>query len=537
MPWVRRGFEAFDEGPLERHAPAIVDASLARLAEFSTDRPWFLWSHFFDPHAGYRAHAEYPFGDDIEALYDGEVAYTDAHVGRLLAQIKERVDLERTVIIIHADHGEELGDHGGYFHGGTLFEEQIHVPLLVRVPNAQPGTTDRLTSLIDLAPTLRELLGLKKVRGQGHAFTRKLLGAAPDRKRALCFDTGHRLFGARSDGWKLVLDSQRRTRVAFDLANDPREQSPRYEFEGATFETLAGAISIYRRAGGDDAPDDAQPLDAWLFEQFDKMVRTGAPPEAVFRLDRRGHEDSVATWIERFAARNDPGARASAVMLAAWSKNPAHHARIEQALGSSEERILDAALIGSLWLPKETALPALMEQEARHENRTLYWLARAWHRDEAARGPLRRAFAAAHDHERLLAGFGLAALDDASTSGLFESLIVDATAPPWVRVAAVEWGLSSPEVGKTLLAIRQGQGATATSLPQSFGLAALDALGATLSAPLVRNVPSAGDPGQIKALNRELMQRNPRWIGGLEASRSLVHLIAGESRTARGRAF
>jgi len=120
--------------------------------------PWFAWVHLYDPHEPYRAPE--PYASQHEP-YDAEIAYTDAMVGRLLADLRAAGQLDRTLVIVAADHGESLGEHGERTHGVFAYDVTMRVPWIVwggaRVP---AGTSDALVRLIDLAPTTLDLLGL-----------------------------------------------------------------------------------------------------------------------------------------------------------------------------------------------------------------------------------------------------------------------------------------------------------------------------------------------------------------------------------------
>jgi arylsulfatase A-like enzyme len=144
--------------------------------------PFFVWVHLFDPHAPYEPPPGFavPPGDpvdragkivppavrDFEALdrmiraYRGEVAYADAQVGRLVERLQMLGLLDRTAVILTADHGEGLGDHGELEHGTNVFDELVRVPLVIRAPGIPPGRRLRgAAQLEDLAPTIRALIG------------------------------------------------------------------------------------------------------------------------------------------------------------------------------------------------------------------------------------------------------------------------------------------------------------------------------------------------------------------------------------------
>ena len=92
----------------------------------------FVWVHFFEPHEPYDQREGFSFGNSDIDRYDSEIAYTDAAVGRLIAAVRKRQP--NTVIVLAADHGEEFDEHGGRYHGSTLYDEQIRVPLIISIP-------------------------------------------------------------------------------------------------------------------------------------------------------------------------------------------------------------------------------------------------------------------------------------------------------------------------------------------------------------------------------------------------------------------
>jgi choline-sulfatase len=140
-------------------SPKLTDAALALLAKpENTQGRFFLWIHYLDPHADYLRHADVPnFGAGQRALYDGEVAFTDKHIGRLMRAIEEAPFGKRTAIVVTSDHGEAFGEHKMYRHGFELWEPLVHVPLIVAVPGQKPSRVDARRSLVDLTPTVLEL--------------------------------------------------------------------------------------------------------------------------------------------------------------------------------------------------------------------------------------------------------------------------------------------------------------------------------------------------------------------------------------------
>jgi arylsulfatase A-like enzyme len=123
-------------------------------------KQFFLWSHYIDPHAEYVQHPEYDFGHHGRELYDGELAFVDHHLGRVLAALAEKPFANRTIVIITSDHGEAFGEHGLYRHGFEVWEELMRVPLVIHVPGAAPNRVAVRRSAIDIVPTILEIFGV-----------------------------------------------------------------------------------------------------------------------------------------------------------------------------------------------------------------------------------------------------------------------------------------------------------------------------------------------------------------------------------------
>ncbi len=130
------------------------------LDEVGTDHRVFAWVHLFEPHEPYEPPERFARGTSREARYDGEVATVDDAVGELVARFRER--RPGSTVILTADHGEELGDHGGWYHGTTLYDEQVRVPLLWSSPDGARGTSHAPVELIDIPTTLLAALGIPR---------------------------------------------------------------------------------------------------------------------------------------------------------------------------------------------------------------------------------------------------------------------------------------------------------------------------------------------------------------------------------------
>ena len=182
-----------------------------------------LWTHLFEPHSSYVPHKEFPTSlsgvPGLMEKYDYEIAFVDLWLKKLFASLDELGLSKNTTVVILADHGEAWGEHKTYFHGQDLFDEQLRVPLIIAVPGQTPRVVTDDVALVDVAPTLLDLVGAP-VHGTcaGEACCRTSRERRPRERRASDFlraDAGHRLAAPRGD------DDRRRAQ-----AHPPHQRSP-----------------------------------------------------------------------------------------------------------------------------------------------------------------------------------------------------------------------------------------------------------------------------------------------------------------------
>ena len=199
------------------------------------------------------------FGDEPMDRYDGEIRFTDEAIGRLLDQLEELELADDTIVVLFADHGEEFRDHGGLHHGDTLYAEQLHVPLAIRVPGLEPRRVAAQVRGVDVLPTVLELLDLPS-RGAlaGESLVPALRGE-PIEHRPLLAETRLRAkhqWDAYSDGeWKLCVDRTNGRELLFHVAVDPRETrdvaAEHPEVVERLFDALVERIAAARERAGE----------------------------------------------------------------------------------------------------------------------------------------------------------------------------------------------------------------------------------------------------------------------------------------------
>jgi arylsulfatase A-like enzyme len=186
------------------------------------DKPLFLWVHFFEPHEPYVAHPEHPFGDADIDRYDSEIAAADDGIGSIVREV--RASRPGAVVIATADHGEEFGEHGGRYHGTTVYEEQVRVPLVVAGPGVKPGDVKSVAQTIDLLPTTLSAIGIPRpARLRGRDLGPALAGKGTSEPGLAFAETDEYTLLARGDE-RLVCERRVAACALYDRATDPGEK-------------------------------------------------------------------------------------------------------------------------------------------------------------------------------------------------------------------------------------------------------------------------------------------------------------------------
>jgi choline-sulfatase len=239
-----------------------------------TPTPWFAWVHLFDPHAPYDAPPEYRPG---RQPYDAEVAYVDAMLGRFFDRLRAAHALDGTVIVVTADHGESLGEHGESTHGLFAYNATIAVPLIVSGPSLGPEIVDTPVAHADLVPTILDLVGatpLEHLDGrslvQSPSADRRIYIEALDASLTRGWAPLHAIV---HNGWKYIDLPEPEL---YDLSSDPHEIRNRAGGDGRT-EALRRLLFDLRPPSDATAPPAGLDADAAARLRSLGYVGTAAP--------------------------------------------------------------------------------------------------------------------------------------------------------------------------------------------------------------------------------------------------------------------
>lgn len=230
---LARGFDVYDdrmsavdaEGdaePAQRVGDATTDAAIDWLR--GAEEPFLAWIHYYDPHSTYEPPE--PWKSRLKSPYDGEIAFMDDQIGRVLAALAARGALANTIVVAVSDHGESLGEHGEATHGLFVYDATLRIPLIVAAPGLGPRVPTTPVEVADVAPTILELCGQPPIEGG-----RSLVPALRGEKLAVRPVYGESEYGWLAFGWSplrtLVVDGWRYVHSSdpelYDQSRDPGE--------------------------------------------------------------------------------------------------------------------------------------------------------------------------------------------------------------------------------------------------------------------------------------------------------------------------
>jgi arylsulfatase A-like enzyme/Flp pilus assembly protein TadD len=340
-PGFDRGFDVYDADfrlrrrgadrykTVERRAGVVVQHALAWLSRVPNG-PFFLWVHMYDAHDPYDPPEPYKQRFAPQP-YDGEIAYADACVGQLLDALRKHGLYDETMIAVMADHGESLGAHGESTHGVFLYDDTLHVPLLVKLPlNRWAGRrVETRASLVDVAPTILAAAGItppSEMQGQSlldlvKAESDSPAGnSSPDRPAYAETDYPHRAFGwsalrALRSGKYLFIQAPERE--LYNQASDPAEIHNLAGNSKAVTDTLASQLADFRS------------------RTSQTLVDLGKPdPEKLQKLQALGYvgSDTAPVQDEKKLTGADPKTRIELANLLHDAMFDVEDARYEQAI-------------------------------------------------------------------------------------------------------------------------------------------------------------------------------------------------------------
>ena len=279
-------------GTVQKPGDEVMTDALGWLDTVKSGR-FFAWVHLYDPHAPYEPPETYA-SRYPDKPYLGEIAYTDAVVGRLVSWLRDNGQLERTIVVVTADHGESLGDHGESAHAYFIYGATTHVPFIVRTPWGLKGRNASRVSGVDLMPTVLELVGLPPEPGlDGRSVARALLDPQAALGHVAYSET---YFPRYHFGWQHLrsLRDERWTFVdapepeLYDLAADPGETKNVFKANSARAEELRVRMERMAESAGEKAPE-----------------RQGLDPDTLQRLAALGYVGNVID-VDPSAVLPDP---------------------------------------------------------------------------------------------------------------------------------------------------------------------------------------------------------------------------------------
>jgi choline-sulfatase len=233
---------------MERPGNVVADVALDWLGK-NRQNKFFLWMHLYDPHYPYRPPP--PYSEQYkDRLYDGEIAFADVQVGRLISFLKANRIYRNTLIVLTGDHGESLGEHGEKTHGFFIYNSTLHVPVLIHLPGStSTKTVSELVSLADLMPTVLEVLKVEiPAEVQGHGLLPMMVPKKAEESRNLYAETflprlhfnWSELRAIETEKYQFI-DAPKPE--LYDLSKDPGETQNLYADKKAVAEELRNRLT------------------------------------------------------------------------------------------------------------------------------------------------------------------------------------------------------------------------------------------------------------------------------------------------------
>jgi arylsulfatase A-like enzyme/Tfp pilus assembly protein PilF len=369
-----QGFDVFDaafagfrheiKGQVQRPAKEVVDPALEFIAAAPANAPFFAWVHLYDPHSPYDPPPPYNV-KFAKRPYDGEIAYADAQLGRLVAALRVSGALDRTIVAVVSDHGEALGDHGEEDHGIFLYEAVTRVPWIMRLPNGERAgsvVAEQVRS-VDVTPTILDLAGAgSNARVDGESIAALMRGTArrdpPSSYTESWYPQLHfgwsRLRALRVGEWKYIAAPKPEL---YDLRSDRAERRNVIAERSSVASRMAGELETVERSFGGAATVAAPQPDAETIARLRSLGYIGlaAPPSGGSGADPKDRIGAMREFRALLtAATEDLQAR----------RHDAAVAKLKKAIALNERAYDAHVLLGSVWQDKGDLERAIGEFDA-----------------------------------------------------------------------------------------------------------------------------------------------------------------------------
>jgi arylsulfatase A-like enzyme len=287
-----------DERPADSRRASQIIADARKWFSQRPDGPYFSWLHFYDPHLVFDPPEPYR-QNFIDNPYLGEIAYMDNQIGEFLTWLRERGELENTIIVAIADHGESLGEHGIYGHTEYVYQEVLQIPLIISWPGKIPEgrVVNELVRSIDLMPTVLDFLGLSIPEFVQGESLRGLLGnrdeAGPEVENRVSFFESRYL--ENLFGWSALEGVEYRGNKyirsprceLYDLVQDPRENDNLCQSAGPLGRRMVRLLddavneSSPEISGPNEPPKENQSIDPQTREALSSLGYASPKPRAL----------------------------------------------------------------------------------------------------------------------------------------------------------------------------------------------------------------------------------------------------------------
>jgi choline-sulfatase len=306
------GRTEFRDDP-ERNASAVVNRAIQWLHARPSGKPFMLWVHLYDPHIPYSPPPEFA-NKYRNRPYDGEIAYTDSQLGRLVAALEAKAPQDKTIVGVLSDHGESLGEHGEHTHGVFIYDSTLRIPFLIAGPGVPAGVrVKQQARSIDFLPTVLELMGgAKPANVQGlslvPAFSGKAVATGVAYAETLYPKMNmnwSELRAIRTDRWKYIRAPRPEL---YDLTSDPREENnviDRHAQEAKRFE--AQLKDVISPGGNGTEKVGTAMVDERVLEQLKSLGYVGAPAGRSYELTGTGKDPKDAVAILKLIDEAESG--------------------------------------------------------------------------------------------------------------------------------------------------------------------------------------------------------------------------------------